>query len=454
MKYLNAVKLLRALEKDYDVMSVKYKGVSVWPYLRIYLFDTLTSNRAVGHDVSAIKLLLTSIFLYNPLRFFKRYCVWDYSSSTTRKKIGRLYEHHVSGYLHKSPYPVLTIEMQSPGIREVRKADIPETNIVSGSWSMVLTAVFDILSRPFSMKIEGEDVLKRIIARLNVAFNYKRRLSWLVAQKRATDFFLTVGYKPKLLMMECYYTQMGRIWSAHNHNIPVVELQHGVLNRNHYAYNPTYHSDLLYPDEICVYGEEEYKYFSEEEPQFADKITITGLYLLDRTISCFTKDVFEDVRKRYKRVIVVAGQKGGEEQLSSFVDDVAKRLPDVYFVYIPRHVIELSFISPNVSLRVGVNIYEYLKWCDIHLTISSTTGLEAHFYRKPVIFCDFNNVAKEYYGGIINEQNGAFYIHTQEELLSLLPRLNPKGYYYRELFAHNSEKRMREVLDSYLEKNN
>ena len=207
---------------------------------------------------------------------------------------------------------------------------------------------------------------------------------------------------------------------------------------------------MLYPDEICVYGEEEHKYFTEEEPQFSERVSMTGLYLLDRSAEFFSEDIFAKEREKYKSIIVVAGQRPGEEELSAFVDDVAKSIKDVLFVYIPRHIETISFSSPNVVLKVGVNIYEYLKWCDIHVTISSTTGLEAHYYKKPVVFCDFEDVAKEYYGGVINEKNGAFYIHTKEEFLALLPTLTPDNYLYRELFAHDSEKRMKSVLDRYL----
>lgn len=64
---------------------------------------------------------------------------------------------------------------------------------------------------------------------------------------------------------------MGMVWSAHDNGIPVVELQHGVLNAHHYAYNPTFHSDELYPDEICVYGDVEYDYFMNHSRQYAKR---------------------------------------------------------------------------------------------------------------------------------------------------------------------------------------
>ena len=450
MKYLDAVAEIHKIEAEYDVMSIKYNGISIWPYFRIYIFDALSSNRAVGYSSSVLKTLLSSLFHYNPLRFFKKYDVWNYSSSTTRKKLGDYYEHHVSGGLYKGPYRVLTIEMQSPGIDKIRKKNIPERNIVSASWPLALTACIEILMRAFHQKLDGEEILKEIMTKLHVKVDYKKRLRWLISQKLITDFFLTIGHKPKLMMMVCYYTQMGQIWSAHNHKIPVVELQHGVLNANHYAYNPTYHSTLLYPDEICVYGEEEYKYFSEKEKQFATKVTMTGLYILDRSSEFFKRDIFEAERKKYKRICVVAGQAGGEEQLSSFIDKVANLTPDTLFVYIPRHVIELKFKSPNVILKVGVNIYEYLNWCDYHATISSTTALEAHYFKKPVVFCDFNDVAKEYYGSIIGNDNGAYYVHTLQEFVETIDGLVNQSFTFRELFAQNSEKRMQTVLDRYL----
>lgn len=450
MTYLEVVQLFKKIEKEHDVMSIKYKSVSIWPYLRIYLIDSMTAQRAVGYTSSALSILLKSLFKFNPLRFFRKYQIWNYSSSTTRKQIGNLYEHHVSGYLHKSPYSLLTIEFQSPGVQSISRAKIPETNIVSGSWSLVLTALIEILLRPLKQKIDGEDVIKEIVDKLGVSFDYKRRLRWLIAQKATTDFYLSISHKPQLFIIECSYTQMGRIMSAHKHNIPVVELQHGVLNANHYAYNTTYHSDLFYPDEICVYGVEEYNYFTKVERTFVNKVTATGLYILDRSGEYFKDDLFAKDRKIYNRIAVVAGQVGGEERLSEFIDSVASKLNDVLFIYIPRHIIELKFKSPNVRLKIGVNIYEYLKWCDFHVTISSTTGLEAHFFKKPILFCDFNNVAKEYYGRIINEVNGAFYIHTEEEFINKLSGIKQSSYEYKELFAHNSEEKIQTVLDRYL----
>ena len=133
MEYLDGIERFKQIEGKYDVMSIKFRGISVWPYLRIYLFDSMATHMATKHTTSALTIVLKSLFRYNPLRFFKTYRVWDYAASITRKKIGDKYEHHVSGFLHKSGYPVLTVEFTSPGSAPISNKEIPERNIVSSS---------------------------------------------------------------------------------------------------------------------------------------------------------------------------------------------------------------------------------------------------------------------------------------------------------------------------------
>jgi hypothetical protein len=398
-----------------------------------------------------LKLVCKDLFFFNPLRFFKKYDVWNFSSRITRKKIGQYYEHHVSGSLHKFEQRVLTLEDPASNGLVIRREEIPEKDIVSNSWFNLVYGLIYVIIRCLPLRIEGEDIIRSIIHDYHFDYNYRKRAIMLYAQRRASDFFFAISSKPRLIIMECSYTQMGRVWSAHRRGIPVIELQHGVINGNHYAYNPRYSSKTLYPDEICVYGEEEYKYFQTGGRQFAPKVSMTGLYILERMGEAFSDDIFAEYRDKYESVIVFAGQVGGEERLSSFADSLAKQMPQVMFIYIPRHKSDfIHFTQPNVKYVFGVNIYEYLKWCDMHATISSTTGLEAHFFHKPVIFCDYKDVAKQYYGGILKGENGARYIKTEQEFIDAYKQLKGNSFVWKEIFAHNHQERIARVIDSYL----
>lgn len=72
MTYLEAVALIKKIEQKHDMMLVKYKGVSVWPLLRINIIDAITGNNVTmkSTGVSAVKQVLSTLFYYNPLNGF------------------------------------------------------------------------------------------------------------------------------------------------------------------------------------------------------------------------------------------------------------------------------------------------------------------------------------------------------------------------------------------------
>ncbi len=97
MNYIEANSTLREIEHHFDVMSVKYKGVSVWPYVRCYLVDKLGYQKARKPSASNVIFILKNLFAYNPFVINKQMDIWSYSGVITRKQIGDKYYHHVSG---------------------------------------------------------------------------------------------------------------------------------------------------------------------------------------------------------------------------------------------------------------------------------------------------------------------------------------------------------------------
>ena len=78
MTYLEAVSLMKEIESRYDLMQIKYKGVSVWPLLRINIVDAISGNNETMKSTggSAIKQVLSTLFYYNPFDYFKKRSVW------------------------------------------------------------------------------------------------------------------------------------------------------------------------------------------------------------------------------------------------------------------------------------------------------------------------------------------------------------------------------------------
>ena len=452
MDYLESIDRLKEIESKFDVMSVKYRGVSVWPYVRCYLVDMLGYQKARKPSASNVFFILKNLFAYNPLVITKKMDIWSYSGVITRKKIGDKYYHHVSGALPSITEKVLNLENPESSRHHFKKTEIPEKYIISNAWSIFLSRGFEYFLRLNNLSVENEYIFEEINNKLNITFDYKFRIRLLYAQKLATDFLLKVGKKPKVVAMECPYDQSGYVWSFHEHDIPVVELQHGVLNDNHYAYNSIYYGGILAPDEICVYGNEEYNFLRNRETPFCNMVTKTGLFILDKADQYFENDIFELERKSYKSIVVVAGQSDCEENLLAFIEETSNQTPDVFYAYIPRRVCSLECHSKNVKIYFNVNIYQYLKWCDIHCTVSSTTCLEAQYFNKPNVFVELNNTAKQYYGNLLKEENGSFFVNSTDSFIYVLEKCSkPGNYYFLDLFTKGNVERLKEVFNKYID---
>lgn len=449
MQTLEGVKLIKEIEQKFDVMSIKWKGVSVWPFLRLYLKESITTQRENKASSSNIKLVLKCLFSYNPIRALKRHVVWAFTACDRRKLIGEKKVHRISGAL--AAENCLMIEKPLKGLGHYSRNEIEEKDIISEAWLLMIFHALEILSRWFNPKLENEDILKHILSENNLKFNYLRYVRMLNAQRVAMRLMLKLTPKPKVAMMECPYDTMGYMWAFHEVGVKVVEMQHGSLNGNHIAYNGNAYEPRMNPDCICVFGEDEYNYFVNDEPQFAPEVRMTGLYMLERANQYFSEDIFKRDRDTYKAIVVVAGQPVYEEKLSKFVDSLAAEHHDLLFVYIPRKKRDdLNFDSDNVRLVHGVNIYEYLKWADIHMTITSTTGLESQYFRTPTIFYDDQKIASRYFKGVLNESNGVRFVETPEQFTTAFDDLYEQSFSYREIFAHHHVERIKEVIEENL----
>ena len=452
MTYLEAVSLLHDIESKYDVMSIKYRGVSVWTFLRLRLLDRLSLSKEVKVSRGIIRIVLRSLFYGSLCLLRKSFDLWTFTSAERRKQVDNKMIHRISGAISHLPYKTLMVEKPNIYFGHYPKRQIKESAIISESWLLILNRILLHLTLVKNQDIENYQLMNKILKDYKLDFNYLYYIRYLVAQYKSMNVLLSVAKKPKLILFECPYDSMGYVWSFHEHGIKTIELQHGVLNKNHNAYNAKNYDLKLNPDVICVYGIEEYKYFKNEALSFTQNIEITGLYMLECADYSFTEDVFLDDRKLYKHIVLASGQTGFEEQLGKFVECVSLQMPDILFIYIPRNSnVEFSFAANNIRIVKNVNIYQFLKWADLHITISSTTCLEAHYFHKPTIFYNFQKMASSYYGHILKEENAVRYLGSEQGFEDAFQELLSQEFIYKEVFAHNHIKRLNDVIKNNLE---
>lgn len=440
MNYIEGLEILKEIERRHNVMSIKFKGISVWPFLRIYIFQEIaeTVNRN-SHNISnkKIKTVLKGIAKYNPICSLKKHDIWLFNGCERRKKLGNKYIHRVSGFSVQLPQNILIFEKPDSIIIHHNKTEIEERDIISESWQLLGAHIYEKILRFSPLKIENEQLLISILKDLNAShFNYRYFIRFLWSQKKITDLLLSIFKKPEQVLIECPYNIMGYVWSFHTHNIKVIELQHGVIGKSHYAYTLPHHS-ILNPDEIWVYGNKEHEFLTKHNIYYANTIIKTGLYYIECANQFFTKDIFADLRKSFRKIVVFAGQNGVVEPVHEFIIKTSQLNPDVFFVYIPRLSGEtLPSHSSNLKLIENVNIYEYLKWCDIHSTISSTTCLEATYFGKPTIFYDYQGLSRNYYPPESYITNGFKYISSPCEFKNAIAVLETiSNYKFPDLFT-------------------
>lgn len=426
MAYLDGIKILREIEQSYPVMSITFKGQPIWPFVRIYLFQLLgATNHLNAHTVesSKIKTVVKALFAYSPFTIFKRHKNWLFTATERRKVIGDKYIQRVSGFMSEVDRNCLVIEKPSTHQPHISKKHIAEKHIISEAHLLLTAHIIERFLRPKKLKIDNEQILLKIFKDHSLTFDYKYFVRYLWSQKIATDILLGFSPKPERVLIECPYNILGYVWSLHCHDIKVIELQHGVIGNSHYAYILP-HSSIFSPDEIWVYGMRDVKFLKESNPQYSAGIFDTGLYYLDYAHRAFKQDIFAQYRLQYKHIIVFAGQAAVEDAVHRFIDSAAADNPETLFIYVPRFVDEVFEIKrSNVVFAPGVNIYQYLKWCDLHSTVSSTTCLEAAYYGKKTIFYNFDNLASNYYGDTLLEGHGVRYIDSPRQFRSAIESL-------------------------------
>nr|MUH39506.1 hypothetical protein [Zobellia laminariae] len=214
---------------------------------------------------------------------------------------------------------------------------------------------------------------------------------------------------------------MGYIRALKEKNIPVVELQHGVINELHYAYNVFKDfGNNFYPDYLLTYGPNESKIFGTNnffiEPS---NVIPIGYYFLEEFINSPMNDSKHLPNKNhFEKIIVLSLQDPFEKFMFEFLNDIASRDKSILFLLAPRDPRKSykEFKFPvNVIVEQKLNIYECLKIADFHMTINSTCAIEALCFGVPNILYDYKNWASNYYGNVLNDSGHTVFVNGIRE---------------------------------------
>jgi len=249
------------------------------------------------------------------------------------------------------------------------------------------------------------------------------------------DFFYHILKKmcPKAIFLRCGYGRfhMALAQACRELNIPCIELQHGIITKNHVGYvKKTYskNRDCL-PEYILTYGN-----------FFTDIIKKGTLFKLDRIITVgfpYLNEVINSKKRLNKKFqsyisnfsinLFITSQWTVKNKIKKFVIDLSNEIDNsgknicIVFKPHPRDTEDYSSLASYNNIFVVDKFedpYEIFKVVHIHSTAYSTCGIEALSFGVPNIFINIEEFSKEMFHLIDNKSS--FIVASAKEYLDKL----------------------------------
>ncbi|WP_324024716.1 hypothetical protein QSV08_15985 [Maribacter sp. BPC-D8] len=416
---------LKEIELCYDTQSIKLDGDCVWPILRYKVNEELrtkeglTSRTVIINKSLIIELLVTLFYGLKELLIINRYKFWVFSNSDRRKKIHGKYVDRVMEPIVEHELRTLVIENPYPLGQHYKKEDLKNGNIISQTVFFSCAKLIGLfLSR--NVKVENEEILIKIFKESGISLDYKAVLKNHRAQYLFMKLMLKVA-TPNVVFFVYSASSIGYIKALKEKKIPVVELQHGVINELHYAYNVFKDfGNNFYPDYLLTYGVNESKIFDANNFFIKPSNVIPiGYYFLEEFINSPVDD-FKHLpdKNGFTKIIVLSLQDPFEKFMFKFLNDIALRDKTILFLLVPRDpkrsYQEFQF-PDNVRVERNSNVYECLKIADFHMTINSTCAIESLCFGVPNILYDYKNWASNYYGEVLDDSGHTVFVNSISE---------------------------------------
>ena len=403
-------------------------GDSVWPIIRFKINEELRNKRGLNSrtvklNIRLVFTLIRTLFYgFKEVTRFRNYEFWVFSSSDRRRKI---YDKYVDRVMEPilNEYPnAVEIENPHPLGHHYSKKELNNKNIISQTIFFLGVKIIGLfLNR--KVELENESELNKILKDIGVTLNYRALLLNHKSQYLFMRFLLRFA-KPKAVFFVYAASSMGFIKALKEMNVPVVELQHGVINELHYAYNV--YKDFGYkffPDFLLTYGKMETKIFTTNN-YFIDsnRVLPIGYYFLEEFIlSNVANQNAKKLKNEFDKIIVFSLQDPFEKHIFDFLSRAAPLDTSILYLLVPRNPMKTygEYELPNnIRIERRNNIYECLKIADFHMTINSTCAIESICFGVPNILYDYNNWASKYYNNILNDTGHTIFVNSPKDLLN------------------------------------
>jgi len=469
---LDTIDYIKEIETSYDVKSIKVDDIEVWPFLRsIYLslfemrkfelnqYDLIASN---------IKISKLKNSFYGFRNLFRKYDYLVFANTGELRLKNDVYVHRLTDILFDLLGKENTLLVEYPAnSRHHSISELSMKNIIS-LYLFTLVSFFN----PFHHKISviNEDILKEINKKYNLNIDYKQKIEKFISYRNLFIIFFKIN-KPKLIFISVYYNLVNQavIHAARTLDIKTIELQHGVINQKHAAYNVYASIDnKFFPEYLFVFGNNIKKIFNQNNYFIGKKnvFSIGNMYIdyinNEYELSPKLKNDFYEYRKIYKKIVAIASQPTIEVELIEFLKKVSTLSEDTLFIFVPRDMAkDYTFVSfpENIIILKSLDLYQTIKYSDFHSTVNSTSAIEAPALGTPNILINIKNESKKYYSDILNNLDVTRFVDTPEEFVKVIHTWTSKPkeeikQLHEGFYAKNHKNSLRKALDKIMNDRN
>lgn len=405
-----------SLEQAADMFSVREQGIPIWWFIRQRAYallwqkvtgidhlektaDSLGSFQALGRGLGALGQGL--------LRPYRSGEILALSTSSARRHVaenGQAFDVFFDflSLVPDSDYAVMEFPDRLP--HSVRPYS---SKVFYGDW----IAVRGNLARRFASRlssrgaeVEIRDKFLEIARDIGVELSFRvadRLVSREAAFVRATIPLARAAVdaiRPRTVLVECGYSPSHMVVqiAAKQVGIPVLELQHGLISDQSLGYqfgigNDSTLTDSPFPDKILVFGDH-FKHLLMTNPYIREDMIVSAGY----PYLWLSLHGHQNSSGAMNESILITSQPGLGEFWSDFAVEVARKAGRR--VTIKPHPAEMDRIGSifHNALSSGVvdviadqsSLYELLSRAEFHLSVGSTSHLEAMaFGVKDIVVC-------------------------------------------------------------------
>jgi len=456
------INFIKEIETKYNVSSVTINGTQVWPFLRIAYYSAYESKYKFNKEETELSLRtkikrVKNIF-YGFFNLFKKYDYFIFSN-TLEKRLWR------GKYIDKIAESLITelgkentcvIENPVEG-KHFKRSLLSAKNIISLDLFSFFSYMLSKAKHRFI--INNEFILKEIEKKYRLDIDYQLLIKKFFNYVRLFIFFYRI-FKPRAIFVSCYYSliHQAALYAAKKENIKRIELQHGIINNRHPAYNIFIELDRsCFPNYLLCFGDyvknnfNSNNYFISPENIFS----VGNAYI--EYINNFYKgeDYLFNLIKKYRKSVTITSQYTIEDKLINFLKKAALKNSSILYIFIPRFLnrdySSIHFPS-NVIIFKELDFYKIVKYTDFHSTVYSTCALEAPALGTPNILINIDNLAREYYADILCNEEITKFVDSPDEFTNLILNLDRKNSVeirnsHSSFYAENHAKRVKEALN-------